>query len=56
MRYDWLYWICIYCISVRESLRKYCCIYFNFLRNKGVEYFVMVSESYPVTPNILNHG
>jgi len=42
--------------SVGESLGKHCCIYFNLLRNKGVGYFVMVSESYPYTPNILNHG
>jgi len=42
--------------SVRESLGKHWCIYFNLLRNKGVGYFVMVSEPDPYIPNILNHG
>jgi len=42
--------------SVRENLEKHYCIYFNLLRNKGMGYFVMVSESFAYTHNILTHG
>jgi len=42
--------------SIGESLGKHYSIYFNLLRNKEVGYFVMVSEPYPYTHNILNHG